>query len=62
MPDLSESYAQAESAPLGDAESFELGESVLSDDAVEIAERGVGEDDEVDCFAAYEADLDVCKR
>jgi hypothetical protein len=61
LPDLSESYAQAESTPLGDAESFELGESVLSDDAVEIAARGVSEADEVDCFAAYEADLDVCR-
>ncbi|TCK39725.1 hypothetical protein B0G84_5065 [Paraburkholderia sp. BL8N3] len=39
VPDLSEGFARAESTPLGDAEGFELGESTLSDDVMDMAAR-----------------------
>jgi len=60
VPDLSEGFAATESTPLGDAEPFELGESTLSDDVMEIAARGVSEGQEADCYAEYERALDLC--
>ncbi|MGX6999981.1 hypothetical protein [Caballeronia sp. KNU42] len=46
--------------PLGDAAPFEYVKSVTGDDVMSIAARGVGEEQEADCFAKYELDMDLC--
>ncbi|WP_240702135.1 hypothetical protein [Trinickia terrae] len=49
------------STPLGDAQPFELGESSVGGDVMDIAARGVGEAQEAECYAEYEARLESCK-
>jgi hypothetical protein len=61
VPDLSEGFARAESTPLGDAEGFELGESTLSDDVMDMAARGVSEAEEAECDAQYAFDMAECQ-
>ncbi|SIT40601.1 conserved hypothetical protein [Paraburkholderia piptadeniae] len=48
------------STPLGDAPPFEYSEDAVSDDAQDIAARGVSEEREARCFAQYERDVDEC--
>ncbi|SEJ99127.1 hypothetical protein [Paraburkholderia diazotrophica] len=44
------------STPLGDAQPFEPGDSADSDNVLTMAARGVSEEQEGECFAAYERD------
>jgi hypothetical protein len=46
------------STPLGDAQSFELDESVASDDVMQLAARGVSESQEAECLTQYDSTLD----
>jgi hypothetical protein len=48
------------STPLGDAQSFELDESVASDDVMQLAARGVSESQEAECLTQYEMDIEMC--
>ncbi|MEM5387557.1 hypothetical protein VSR68_28710 [Paraburkholderia phymatum] len=45
---------------LGDEQPFEYSEDGVSDDAQDIAARGVSEEQEARCFAQYERDIDEC--
>ncbi|WP_321954639.1 hypothetical protein [Paraburkholderia bannensis] len=50
-----------EANPLGDAKPFAYTPDPLSDDATQIAARGVSEADEAECLAQYERELDLCR-
>jgi hypothetical protein len=68
MPDRPESLADGTdtddgdgaSTRLSDAQPFEYSEDAMSDEAQDIAARGVSEDQEAKCFAQYERDMDEC--
>jgi hypothetical protein len=49
-----------ESTPLGDAQPFDYVPDQLSDDATELAARGLTAADEAECHALYERDMDHC--
>jgi hypothetical protein len=46
--------------PLGDAQPFEYSEDSPLKEAEEVAARGVSEEDEAECYAQYERDMDEC--
>ena len=46
--------------PLGDAAPFEYVKSVTGDDVLSIAARGVSEEQEAECHAMYEFELEQC--
>lgn len=46
--------------PLGDAQPFEYSEDTEQENAVEVAARGVSEEDEAECYTQYERDMDEC--
>ncbi|MEX3933514.1 hypothetical protein AB4Y32_17195 [Paraburkholderia phymatum] len=48
------------STPLGDAQPFDLGDSLDSDNVLTMAARGVSEEQEAECFAAYEREMEQC--
>lgn len=49
------------STPLGDAQPFELGDGAGSGDVMDIAARGVSEEQEAECHALLELDLEKCE-
>jgi hypothetical protein len=48
------------STPLSDAQPFDLGDSLDSDNVLTMAARGVSEEQEAECFAAYEREMEQC--
>jgi hypothetical protein len=48
------------STPLSDAQPFEPGDSPDSDNVLTMAARGVSEEQEAECFAAYEREMEQC--
>ncbi|WP_322053670.1 hypothetical protein [Paraburkholderia bannensis] len=50
----------SDSTPLGDAQPFEYSEDSANSDVIDLAARGVSEEDEAECFAQYEEDIEMC--
>lgn len=51
----------AASTPLGNAMPFIGGGNAPSDTQQDLAARGVGEEDEAECYAQYQRDMDLCR-
>ncbi|WP_321949512.1 hypothetical protein [Paraburkholderia sp. J10-1] len=47
--------------PFGDAQPIEYSEESAGRDVIDLAARGVSEEDEAECFSQYERDLDLCE-
>ncbi|WP_156992075.1 hypothetical protein [Paraburkholderia oxyphila] len=48
------------STPLGDAQPFDYQPDAPSDDGMDIAARGISEEDEAECDALYDRDMEEC--
>ncbi|WP_028215786.1 hypothetical protein [Paraburkholderia oxyphila] len=58
--DLFGAGSASDSTPLGDAQPFEYSEDSANSDVTDLAARGVSEEDEAECFAQYEEDMEMC--
>lgn len=52
--------ADSSSSPLSDAQPFEYGDDSPLGEVQDVAARGVSEEDEAECYARYERDMDEC--
>ncbi|WP_245965087.1 hypothetical protein [Trinickia dinghuensis] len=52
--------ADPSSSPLGDAQAFEYGDGSPLEKVQDVAARGVSEEDEAECHATYELDMEQC--
>ena len=56
----SDADADDDSIPLGDAQPFAYSADPTEDAVADLAARGVSEEDEAECFADYETDMEMC--
>ncbi|WP_322094578.1 hypothetical protein [Paraburkholderia bannensis] len=58
--DLFGAGSASDSTPLGDAQPFEYSGDSANSNVTDLAARGVSEEDEAECFAQYEEDMEMC--